>query len=811
MQVFAALFDNVELGGTSDSAKFRCGTRQLPRMIALERSTNAHYDRLAVSVVVCAYSQQRWEQTCAAVDSVLCQQPSPVQVLLVIDHNSALAERARRELPSLLVLESDDVPGTSGARNSGLRAASQPITVFLDDDAEARPGWLAALIEPYGSPDVVATGGSVHPRWPERRPTWLSPAFDWAVGCSYLGLPDSIGVVRNPIGANMSVQTRLALDVGGFDTGLGRVGTRPVGCEETDLAMRLTASRPGSVVLYVPSAAVDHHVARERLRFSYFLRRCWHEGLSKAILVRRAGSSAGLERERRHVATVIPAALFQELRRAAGGDLDALPRVIAVLGGLTAAVAGYLTGRTPLAAPRQSRRPAFPSEFMKSSAIRLPSHERNKPMNAVILTARRGRRREPLPSTCQKTLPEIGVKAAGGGSPKDRIVVVGSGWHFSSGISHYTYRLSTALTEEYPVSALLMRRLVPWRLYPGRQHVGAPVVNVNYSADVPVYDGVDWYWGPSITNALRYLDRQRPTVVVFQWWTGAVLHTYLRLARHAVKLGARIILEWHEGQDAGEITRPGARRYVRTLMPRLLSRVDAHVVHSNFDLRAIKASYPLDNAIVHIIPHGPYDHLVQSPTNPVVHDASGPMHLLYLGVVRPFKGVEDLITAFGALDSDQADKFRLSIVGETWEGWNAPGHAIERNPHANLIERVDRYITDTELAAYFDWADAVVLPYHRSSASGPLHIAMSAGLPVIVTAVGGLIEAVQDYPGALLVPPRDPMALRDALLEVLAYRGRRYPDPHSWRRTIVGYQTLIDQLHDAVPRRVMSGESGSVR
>ena len=67
----------------------------------------------------------------------------------------------------------------------------------------------------------------------------------------------------------------------------------------------------------------------------------------------------------------------------------------------------------------------------------------------------------------------------------------------------------------------------------------------------------------------------------------------------------------------------------------------------------------------------------------------------------------------------------------------------------------------------------MVLPYHRSSSSGPLHLAMSAGLPVIVTAVGGLVEAVQDYPGALLVPPRDPTALRGALLQLLERRGRR--------------------------------------
>jgi len=383
---------------------------------------------------------------------------------------------------------------------------------------------------------------------------------------------------------------------------------------------------------------------------------------------------------------------------------------------------------------------------------------------------------------------------------QDRVVVIGAGWLFASGISHYTYRLSLALAEEYPVGTLLMRRLVPRRLYPGRKHVGANVANAVYPANIPVYDGVDWYWGLSLTCALRYLDRQRPTVLVLQWWTGAVLHTYLRLARHAAQRGARVILEWHEGQDVGEATLPGTRLYVRTLMPHLLSRVDAHVVHSSVDLRAIRASYSLSNALVRVMPHGPYDHLVQ-PTAVARDDVDCvPFQLLYLGVVRPFKGVEDLVAAFGALERDQASRFRLSVVGETWEGWTVPDQAIARSPHADLIERVDRYVTDAELTAYFERADAVVLPYHRSSSSGPLHIAMSAGLPVVVTAVGGLVEAVQDYSGALLVPPRDPIALRDALLQLLGRRGRRYADPHSWQRTVDVYRSLIDQLNQTEQR-----------
>lgn len=401
-------------------------------------------------------------------------------------------------------------------------------------------------------------------------------------------------------------------------------------------------------------------------------------------------------------------------------------------------------------------------------------------------------------------------------SSHDRVVVIGSGWRFASGISHYTYRLSCALADEYPVGTLLMRRLVPRRLYPGRNRVGAQVVSAAYPAHIPVYDGVDWYWGPSLFRALRYLDQQRPTVIILEWWSGAVLHTYLRLARYAARRGARVILEWHEGQDTGEAKVPGARRYVQALMPRLLSTVHAHVVHSDFDLRAISAAFALSGAPVRVIPHGPYDHLT-GPATPrqsalaghgpqAMPEAEGsPFRLLYFGVVRPFKGVEDLVTAFSGLDRDQASQFRLRVVGETWEGWTAPAEAIARSPHSDLIERVDRYVTDAEVAGFFGEADAVVLPYRRSSSSGPLHIAMSAGLPVVTTAVGGLVEAVQGYPGAILVPPRDPVALRQALSRLLARRGERYPDQHSWATTTAEYRALIGELN-----RSMHSGDGSV-
>jgi hypothetical protein len=310
--------------------------------------------QLDAAVVICAYTEDRWDQTVAAVRSVLSQQPAPAQVLLVIDHNQALAARARRELAAITVLESDGRPGLSDARNTGLHASRASITAFLDDDAAARPGWLAALVAPYANPAVLATAGLIQPRWLGDVPRWLPPEFYWVVGCSYRGLPEATCAVRNPIGASMSMRTSQAIGVGGFYSAVGRADGKLSACEETELAIRLAASQPGSVVIYNPAAAVDHNVGPERTRFSYFLRRCWHEGWSKADVVRLAGAGAGLTTERRHVVHVLPAALAHELRQGVSADRAALLRAAAIVLGLTAATAGFVVRWSSLLITRRS-------------------------------------------------------------------------------------------------------------------------------------------------------------------------------------------------------------------------------------------------------------------------------------------------------------------------------------------------------------------------------------------------------------------------------------------------------------------------
>ena len=375
------------------------------------------------------------------------------------------------------------------------------------------------------------------------------------------------------------------------------------------------------------------------------------------------------------------------------------------------------------------------------------------------------------------------------------VCVVGSGTEFLSGISYYTYHLASCLSETRPTSAVLMRRLVPRALYPGASRVGAPITELATADVVPTFDGVDWYSPRSVVRAGRFLGRRRPDVVTFQWWTGAVLPAYLYLARRARRWGAKVVIEFHEDQDTGESALPLVGRVVRPGLRHLIRRADAFVVHSEWDRERLCAKFGLPAERVRVVLHGPYAMAGSLADAPKPSTApAGPVRILFFGTIRPYKGLEDLVDAFDLLARDAGTDWRLVVVGETWEGWTLPADKIAASPHCGDIEFVNRYVTDVELRAHLDRADVVVLPYTRSSASGPLHIVMQRGLPVIVTRVGGLTEAAGAYTGASFVPPAEPGAIAAALAAWLPGRGARHEDPHSWDATRRAYDALVADL-----------------
>ena len=303
-----------------------------------------------VSVVICAYTVRRWQALLEAAESVARQTHRALETIVVIDHEQELLGRARATLAEARVIENTGPQGLSGARNSGVDAASGEIVAFLDDDAVADDRWLEELAGVFTDPAVVGAGGVAEPRWEQgEAPAWLPEEFYWTIGCSYRGLPTGTAPIRNPIGATMCFRRSVLERIDGFTDGIGRVGTTPLGCEETELSIRARRSHPGAVLMHVPAAFVKHAVTAERLTWGYFRKRCWAEGLSKALVSGEVGSGEALSSEWTYTLRTLPGGVARGLADALRGDAAGLQRAGAIIAGLALTAAGYLRGRMAVA------------------------------------------------------------------------------------------------------------------------------------------------------------------------------------------------------------------------------------------------------------------------------------------------------------------------------------------------------------------------------------------------------------------------------------------------------------------------------
>jgi GT2 family glycosyltransferase len=298
-----------------------------------------------ISVVICAYTEARWDDLRRAVTSAQRQSLAPSEILLVIDHNDALLRRAQADMPGVVVLENQERRGLSGARNTGVKVAQGDLIAFLDDDAIAEPDWLRSLAQACSEPHVLGCGGLVEPMWLSGKPAWFPEEFNWVVGCSYRGLPGAQSAVRNPIGSSMLIRREVFEAIGGFRSEVGRVGKHPVGCEETELCIRARQHWPGGMFVYEPASRIKHVVPDDRAQWSYFRSRCFYEGRSKAQVARAVGAHDGLASERSYTLRTLPSGVFRNILHAlTHDDVYGLARAGAIVAGLAITALGYASG-----------------------------------------------------------------------------------------------------------------------------------------------------------------------------------------------------------------------------------------------------------------------------------------------------------------------------------------------------------------------------------------------------------------------------------------------------------------------------------
>ncbi|MEM9151136.1 MAG: glycosyltransferase family 2 protein, partial [Cyanobacteria bacterium P01_F01_bin.3] len=214
-----------------------------------------------ISAIICTHNREQYLG--AAIDSLLEQTLDNYEIIVVdnasTDGTAAIA-KARLGDPKVHYIHEPTL-GLSVARNCGAEAAKGEVVAYLDDDAEASEGWLAALIKVFEENERVAiAGGKVTLIWPTNAhpPRWLSD--DLASGLGLYDLGNELTYIQQPAltprGLNYAVRKSFLNEVGGFDTHLGRVGKNLLSNEEQQLT-RLALSADYQVA-YVPQALAAH-------------------------------------------------------------------------------------------------------------------------------------------------------------------------------------------------------------------------------------------------------------------------------------------------------------------------------------------------------------------------------------------------------------------------------------------------------------------------------------------------------------------------------------------------------------------------
>ena len=321
---------------------------------------------MRIAIVVCAYTVNRWDDIVRGIGearSQLAESGHPGEIVLVVDHSLELYEKAQGFFvgDDMRLLENSRTRGLSGARNTGISETDADIIVFLDDDAVPEPGWLAGLLAPFDDESVIITGGAAIPRWPEGgRPSMLPAAdgdrgeFDWVIGCTYAGQPRTVSSVRNVMGCSMAFRAGVFATAGLFGEDMGRVGTIPYGCEETELCIRAAAA-PGSRILFEPASKVRHRVTPQRTTWSYLWHRCYAEGISKAAVVARTTRRAGLSTETTYTTHVLPRGVLRELSSVPRRGIKGAAGAAAIVTGLLVTMVGYVVGRLAIRRAEDAR------------------------------------------------------------------------------------------------------------------------------------------------------------------------------------------------------------------------------------------------------------------------------------------------------------------------------------------------------------------------------------------------------------------------------------------------------------------------
>ena len=334
---------------------------------------------------------------------------------------------------------------------------------------------------------------------------------------------------------------------------------------------------------------------------------------------------------------------------------------------------------------------------------------------------------------------------------------------YLGGIYHYTIKTALELKKYRNVKVISFKKQYPKFLYPGNPKE-ENLVGLNIEDEYAI---LKWYDYFSWKNAFEIV-KNHVNLIYIPWWTIYLAIPFLFLAKMSKKHGIKVIIEFHNlfDHDAGKIKKILSSIAIK----RIANYSDLCIVHTKENSTKLKNIVKNDvNSI--ILPLGPLNDLKHLENPNEIYELYNldkkKKYILMFGVVRKYKGLEYAIKAMKFLNKTDYTDYQLLVVGEIWINLRQEKGLIYKYGLENKIIFIDKFIPDGHILPFFKIAEIIIYPYSSATQSGSLNFAFSATKPIIATTVGGFKEILKDQVNGLLIPPKDPHKLANAILKLI--------------------------------------------
>ncbi len=333
-----------------------------------------------------------------------------------------------------------------------------------------------------------------------------------------------------------------------------------------------------------------------------------------------------------------------------------------------------------------------------------------------------------------------------------KIAFIGPFPPFRGGIAQFTARLYETLTKCYPEHTFIpvsFGRLYPSFLFPGKSQMEPPG-NDQHSRVIRLLDScnpIKWLL------ARRFFRKNSFDWIIVQWWHPFFAPSLLSSLPGSIPSTAvcHNIIPHESFPFAGKLSES------------LLNRMNLVVVHSESDLNTAE-TLGLKAKLLKLY-HPIYDQYLnpevtrEDSRNRLGYSNSTDL-ILFFGLVRPYKGVQDLVRSMNLLPENTS----LLIVGECYADKHEITEIISSLQLSSRIRWIDEFVPDEDVSMYFNAADIVALPYRNATQSGVAQIALSFNRILVLTDTGGLSELVDQGSTGFLAHPCSPSNLAESII-----------------------------------------------